>query len=276
MGLNKNKISLFLTAALFLSFSACSTNTASSQTTATELTSATITSETTEITTEDTTEETTTAEETEETVPETTTEETTTSETKTEKSTTSATSSTTKPAAESKDTKEFQAFFMSTFTKLTGNKPAKFKAKNPQPCTVYVIAAGDGFEVDNKLVKFEDTTEDYFSKIYKKSMSSLEEMLENKGKTLYYTSDPNRASVIIVCNRKYVKSKRQYVGVTAYDSDFSETFINTKTHKQKKFKCYTQPGMVIRVKSYGPYYCDTLYDTKDYDAFLDKVKGWFK
>lgn len=270
---NRNKITLLLTAALLLSLSACSTGTAASQTTTTEQTTIATTSETTEITTEETIEET-----TEETVPETTTEETTTSETESTAASkaTSATSSTAKPAAESKDTKEFQAFYMSTFSKLTGKKPAKFKAKNPQPCTVYVIATGDGFEVDNKLKKFEDHTEEYFSGKYSKSLSSLEERLQKNDKTLYYTSDPNRASVIIICNRKYVESSRKYVGITAYDCIYSETYINTKTHKQKTFKCRTKPDIVLRVKSYGPYYCGTWIDTRDYDNFIDKVNGWFK
>lgn len=266
---NRNKIALLMTAVLLLSVSACSTGSKASQTTTTEQTTITTTSETTEATTEETIEET-----TEETVPETTTEETTTAET--ESTAISSTTSTAKPAAESKDTKEFQAFYMSTFTKLTGKKPAKFKPKNPQPSTVYVIATGDGFEVDNKLKKFEDHTEEYFSGKYSKSLSSLEERLQKNDKTLYYTSDPNRASVIIICNRKYVESSRKYVGITAYDCIYSETFINTKTHKQKTFKCRTKPDIVLRVKSYGPYYCGTWIDTRDYDNFIDKVNGWFK
>ena len=214
---NRNKIALLMTAVLLLSVSACSTGSKASQTTTTEQTTITTTSETTEATTEETIEET-----TEETVPETTTEETTTAET--ESTAISSTTSTAKPAAESKDTKEFQAFYMSTFTRLTGKKPAKFKPKNPQPSTVYVIATGDGFEVDNKLKKFEDHTEEYFSGKYSKSLSSLEERLQKNDKTLYYTSDPNRASVIIICNRKYVESSRKYVGITAYDCIYSETF----------------------------------------------------
>ena len=260
-----------MTAALLLSFSACSTGPVASQTTTTEEASITAASETTETTPEETTEET-----TEETHSETTTEETTTEETVTETETVTSSVSTTKPAEENKDTKEFQAFFMSTFTKLAGKKPAKFKPKNPQPSTVYVIVAGDGFSVNNKLKRFENETEEYYSKRFSKSMSSLEELLQNKGKTLYYTSDPNRASVIIIVNRKYAESSRKYIGITAYDCIYNETFINTKTHKQKTFKCRTKPDVVLRVSSYGPYYCSAVLDANDYNDFLEKVRGWFK
>lgn len=71
-----------------------------------------------------------------------------------------------------------------------------------------------------------------------------------------HTSDPDRASVILVQNREYVDSGREYGNgyVTAYSCIFTETLFNTKTHESAVYQQILEPGFTIRVSG------DTYYE----------------
>ena len=183
-----------------------------------------------------------------------------------------------KAGAATTDSLELQAFFMPTFEALTGTTPGSFTASDPQPGTIYLIVAGEGYTIDNKLYDFDDKTEEEYSEHFSGLLSDLEWYLgENyEDLTMMFTSDPNRASVIIVTERYYYESSREYEGVTAYDCEYIQTVYNTSTQQSSSFSSYTKPETMIKV-AFGAnkYYCSTTYVPNDYYNFLEPIIGWF-
>ena len=176
------------------------------------------------------------------------------------------------------DSVKLQAFYMSTFEALTGTAPDAFTASDPQPYTVYLIVAGDGFTIDHRLVGFDEMPEEEYSEQFSQSMGMLEEKLANEGHTLIYASDPGRAKMIIIKERTYKPSSKVYPGLTAYDCAYKEILINTATHETKTFEAYNEPDNVLRdiPMTMKNYYCGTTYDTYEYKDFLDSVGGWLE
>ena len=176
------------------------------------------------------------------------------------------------------DSLELQAFYMPTFEALTGTTPGSFTASDPQPGTIYLIVAGEGYTIDNKLYDFDDKTEEEYPEHFSGLFSDLEWYLgENyEDLTMMFTSDPNRASVIIVTERYYYESSREYEGVTAYDCEYIQTVYNTSTQQSSSFSSYTKPETMIKV-AFGAnkYYCSTTYVPNDYYNFLEPIIGWF-
>ena len=160
-----------------------------------------------------------------------------------------------KPLAKT-DKKKGQSFYMSTFEDLTGTTPAEFTASDPQPWTIYMIETGEGYTQDNKLIEFENVTEEQMSKDLQNVISDWETQAKYDNADIIYTSDPDRASVILVQNREYVDSGREYGNgyVTAYSCIFTETLFNTKTHESAVYQQILEPGFTIRVSG------DTYYE----------------
>ena len=176
------------------------------------------------------------------------------------------------------DSLELQAFFMPTFEALTGTTPDNFTASDPQPGVIYLIAAGEGYTIDHKLYDFDDKTEEEYSEQFSGLCSDLEWYLGENYEDLVmkFTSDPNRASVIIVDERYYYESSREYEGVTAYDCEYKETIYNTSTQQSSSFSSYTKPETMIKV-AFGAskYYCGVTYTPNDYYHFLEPIIDWF-
>ena len=142
-----------------------------------------------------------------------------------------------KPLAKT-DKKKGQSFYMSTFEDLTGTTPAEFTASDPQPWTIYMTETGEGYTQNNNLIRFENVTEEQMSKDLQNVISDWETQAKYDDAEIIYTSDPNRASVILVQNREYVDSGREYANgnVTAYSCIFTETIYNTKTHESVTYQ----------------------------------------
>ena len=163
-----------------------------------------------------------------------------------------------KPLAKT-DKKKGQSFFMSTFEEQTGTTPAEFTAADPQPWTIYIIETGEGYTEGNSLVRFENVTEEEMSKDLRYVISDWETQAKYDDADIIYTSDPNRASVILVQNREYVDSGREYGNgfVTAYNCNFTETIYNTKTHESATYQQILEPEYTIRVSG-NTYYANRM------------------
>jgi len=147
------------------------------------------------------------------------------------------------------DRKTAQVFYMSTFEELTGTTPAEFTASDPQPWTIYIIETGEEYSKGNRPVIIADTTEEEMSNDMQYTISDWELQAKYDDAEIIYTSDPNRASVILVQNREYVDSGREYGNgyVTAYSCNFTETIYNTTTHESATYQQTLVPGFTIEV-----------------------------
>lgn len=147
------------------------------------------------------------------------------------------------------DKKKAQVFKMSTFEELTGTTPEGFTASDPQPWTIYIIETGEEYSKGHRPVKIADKTEEEMSEDMQYTISDWELQAKYDDAEIIYTSDPNHASVILVQNREYVDSGREYGGssVTAYSCIFTETIYNTTTHEAFTYQQVLVPGFTIEV-----------------------------
>lgn len=172
------------------------------------------------------------------------------------------------------DRKEVQVFFMSTFEELTDTTPEEFTASDPQPWTIYIIETGEEYSKKNLPVKLADKTEEEMSEDMKFRYSDLEISVKYDNGELLYTSDPNRASVILVENREYVESSRDYGNVTAYNCIYTGTAYNTVTHEIAEYQQTMVPGYMI--EAYGNvYYESSMTHDTEYVEWKNTVLSWF-
>ncbi len=266
----KKRMTLALAAAMLICLTACGgKDSDNKKTTASRTTAVATESSTVKTTTEATTEA--TAETTTETTTEATTETTT-------ETTTEATTEVTTEEREQQDTSMLRAHFMSCFKKITDVSPYNFIAEDPQPYTIYMIATGDGYVKKNKLYTFEEGDEKDYSDWNSDSFDGLKQKIKDHGGNIRYTSDPNRASVIILVERCYYESSKEYSsGVTAYELDYTVTLINTKTGASDSFNVYIYPKSVLQnVPVGGKYYCSPTFDATEYSSFLNSHLDWFE
>lgn len=175
------------------------------------------------------------------------------------------------------DQKEGQSLFMSTFEERTGTSPAEFTASDPQPWTICIIETGEGYTQDNHLIKFEDVTEEEMSEDLKYVISDWETQAKYDDAEIIYTSDPNRASVILVQNREYVDSGREYGNglVTAYSCILTDTIYNTKTQESLTYQQTMKPGFTISVSG-NTYYESRMTLDEEYYNWRSIGLSWLR
>ena len=175
------------------------------------------------------------------------------------------------------DKEEGQAIYMSTFEALTGTSPAEFTASDPQPWTICIVETGEEYSKGNRPVKFADKTEEEMSEDMKYTISDWEISVKYDDGVLIYTSDPNRASVILVENREYVDSGREYGNgsVTAYSCIYTATVYNTKTHESATYQQTMVPGFTIEVHG-NVYYESSMTLDQEYHEWRGTALSWLR